>query len=250
MNNIIKNIIFGVLCVGMIYISSCTKDPQPPYQPDCDNLYPEYDGVVDTNIFIFQWCAVEGATQYRIIVEGIDPNYHVPFDTIVEGINLKSTFFVPTTNDPSVYVEVSPFEWGNTYEWRVAPIIDGQQGEWSDIYTFRTWDVRDEIIGTYTLNKYIYKYSLSGYSYPSTYLGEGQVKVEKIENSKNIRITEVGGNNLTEELDGGWLSYSWSRTYDTYPNYLRTFPNDSIEIVFMTNPGDSIPWGYYFGGHY
>ena len=249
MKKIIKNIIFGVLCVGMIYISSCTKDTQPPYQPNCDSLYPEYDGVVDTNIFNFQWCAIEGAISYRIKVEGIAPNFPVPFDTVVEGTTVKSTLMYQSTNDPTLIIEGTPFEWGNTYEWRVAPIIDGQQGEWSDIYTFRTWDERDKLIGTYTMDKHIYKISLSGYSYISTDLGEGQVKVEKVENSKNIRITEIGGNNLTEELSNSSTN-GWTKYYDVYPHSLVTYPNDSIRVIFMTNPGDSIPWGYYYGGHY
>lgn len=250
MNNIIKNIIFGVLCVGMIYISSCTKDTQPPYQPNCDSLYPEYDGVVDTNIFNFQWCAAEGATKYRVqATTTFNVGEPYLYDTIVEQTTVKSTLMYQSTNDPTLITEGTPFEWGNTYEWRVAPIIDGQQGEWSDIYTFKTWDERDKLIGTYTMDKHIYKISLSGYSYISTDLGEGQVKVEKVENSKNIRITEIGGNNLTEELSNSSTN-GWTKYYDVYPHSLVTYPNDSIRVIFMTNPGDSIPWGYYYGGHY
>jgi hypothetical protein len=247
MIKILKSILFIFLGLNVLYISSCTKDGQP----DCKWIYPEYESTIDTTIFDFQWCEVEGATKYRIKVEGI-ANFGVPFDTIVEGTSTKSMIQIPDANNPNnPYLSVSPFEWGENYEWRVAPIIDGQQGEWSEIYTFKTWDARDKIVGTHTLDKYIYKHTLgmSGYAYISDYLGTGQVKVEKVEGTKNIRVTEIGGNNLSEELNNSNLN-SWSKTYNVYPNGLVTYPNDSIEIVFMTNPGDSIPWGYYFGGHY
>ncbi|MFT5834680.1 MAG: hypothetical protein ACI97N_002320 [Cognaticolwellia sp.] len=228
--------------VALFLVSSCTKDTQP----DCKNLYPEYEGTIDTSVFDFQWCAIQGATHYRVKVEGT----FYPFDTIVEGTSMKSMIQVPDANNPNIYLEISPFQWGENYEWQVAPIIDGQQGEWSEVYTFQTWDARDKIIGTYTLDKYIYKYSLSGYSYLSNYLGEGQVKVEKVESTRNIRITEIGGNNSSEELRNLGSLSSWSKTYDVYPYKLVAYPNDSIKIIFMTNPADSIPWGYYYGGYY
>jgi hypothetical protein len=242
MIKILKSILFIFLGLNVLYISSCTKDGQP----DCKWIYPEYESTIDTTIFDFQWCAVEGATKYHIQADvdllGIEPFL---YDTIVEQTTIKSTLMYQSMNDPNLISEGTPFEW------RVAPIIEGQQGEWSEVYTFKTWDARDKIVGTHTLDKYIYKHTLgmSGYAYISDYLGTGQVKVEKVEGTKNIRVTEIGGNNLSEELNNSNLN-SWSKTYNVYPNGLVTYPNDSIEIVFMTNPGDSIPWGYYFGGHY
>jgi hypothetical protein len=218
-------------------------------QPNCDVLYPENGGIIDSSVFYFQWCEVEGATKYRVQAEGTTPFL---YDTIVESNSAKSIILLPILNDPSMMWEWSPFKWGETYEWRVAPIINGVQGDWSETYHFKTWDERDKYVGTYTGDKYIYKHSLFGEFYLAENLGTGQVKVEKVEGSnRKIRITEIGGNHLTKELDNyGELSY-WSKIYNVYPNSATFYEqSDSFDFEFMTNPADSLAWGYYFGGHY
>lgn len=241
-----------IILAVLMFIISCSEDePTPiptPQGLDCNDIYPEYDSTINISIFNFEWCAKQGATQYYLQVSDEESFSEIMFDTVTSETTKRATVFLVDHGNGSM-VEYFPFIWGTTYYWRVAPIIDGQQGEWSDIYTFKTWDERDKLIGTYTMDKHIYKISLSGYSYISTDLGEGQVKVEKVENSKNIRITEIGGNNLTEELSNSSTN-GWTKYYDVYPHSLVTYPNDSIRVIFMTNPGDSIPWGYYYGGHY
>jgi hypothetical protein len=241
---------------AMVYWSSCTPDdvePPTPVEPTpCTVLYPPIDATVDTSIFYFQWCAIDGATKYRIQAD-IDVNVEEPiYDIIVDSLAAKSTIFRQVINNPNNFVESSPFSWGNTYQWRIAPIINGVQRGWSEVYTFKTWDARDKYIGTYTTNKYIGKYDLFDNFYLADNLGVAQVKVEKVANStKKIRITEIGGNNLTEVLESQGLDFEWSKIHDVYPN-LATFmeQSDSLHFVFMTNPVDSIPWGYHFGGHF
>ena len=241
----------------MVYWSSCTPDnvePPTPVEPTpCTVLYPPMDATVDTSIFYFQWCAIDGATKYRIQAESLIPSsYPYAYDTTVESTSAKSVILLPVSNNPNSTWEWSPFEWGNTYQWRVAPIVNGIQGDWSETYEFKTWDARDKFVGVYSGNKYIYEFDLFGNSYLKENLGTGQVKVEKVEGSNNkIRVTEIGGNNLTQELDNYGELFAWSRTYNVYPN-IAAFNEqiDSFTIKFMTNPADSLAWGYYFGGHY
>lgn len=242
---------------AMVYWSSCTPDDvvEPPYKPDCAVLYPEYNGTVDTSVFYFKWCPIDGATQYRVqATKTFQAGEPFLYDTIVEATSAKSTQFYSPSDNPSISKEGSPFYWGNSYEWRVAPITNGVQGDWSEIYPFKTWDARDKIVGIYSTNKYIYEYTLFGQPYFKENLGTGQVKVEKVEGSNKILVSEIGGNNLTQELDnhGAYNGYFlWMKIYNVYPNTAVFYPQtDSFSVFFMTNPADSLAWGYYFGGHY
>jgi hypothetical protein len=257
MKNKIKSLFLLSIVFVMVYWSSCTPDEvvQPPYKPDCAVLYPEYNGTVDTSVFYFEWCSIGAATKYRIqATKTFQAGEPFLYDTIVEGMTVKSTRIFYSSADPSLYREGTPFEWGNSYEWRVAPIINGVQGDWSEIYPFKTWDARDKFVGTYSANKYIYEYTLFGQPYFKENLGTGQIKIEKVEGSDKILVSEIGGNNLTQELNNSGASngyFLWMKIYNVYPNTAVFYPQtDSFSVFFMTNPADSLAWGYYFGGHY
>ena len=61
------------------------------------------------------------------------------------------------------------------------------RGEWSEIYKFKTWDAREKIIGTHLMNRCIWKIRRAASGYLGDNLGVGYIKIEKVENSKDIK---------------------------------------------------------------
>jgi hypothetical protein len=252
MKNKIKLFLLLSSVFVMVYWSSCTPDDvvKPPYKPDCAVLYPTYNGTVDTSVFYFEWCEIEGATKYRVQAnEDFSVGEPFLYDTIVQGTRAKSTRIYQSSNDPTLFSEGTPFKWGETYHWRVAPVINGVQRDWSEVYEFQTWDARDKVVGIYTANKYIYLTNRWGNNSLDSSFGTAEIKIEKVPNSKNILFTEIGGHNLTKEMQAQWSGNSWSVTENVYPNFAEfNMQNDSFTVVIMTNPANNPPWGYYFGG--
>jgi hypothetical protein len=251
MKNKIKLLLLLSSVFVMVYWSSCTPDDvEPPEPTPCDILFPSLGQTVDSSIFYFQWCEINEATKYHIQAD-IDLSLGEPFlyDTIIDGTILKSTKMYQSANDPTIFSEGTPFKWGNTYYWRIAPIINGVEGDWSDIYEFQTWDARDKVVGTYTANKYLYLTNRWDNNSLDSSFGTAEIRIEKVPNSRNILFTEIGGHNLTKEMQAEWSGDYWSVTENVYPNFAEfNMQNDSFTVVIMTNPANNPPWGYYFGG--
>ena len=245
--NILMLIAFGLSI--SIFWSSCDPDEPTPIPLPCDVLFPSTGTVVDTSIFYFEWCAEDNVTSYRVQASNNFISGDIIFDTIVEGTTVKSTMIYQSTADPALFVEGTPFFWGNTYEWRYTTVINGVEGEWSEVYEFQTWDARDKYVGTFTINKYKYLTNRWYNSSLDTFYGLSQIKIEKVPDSRSILFTELGGDNLTKELHYGFYGTLWEHTDNVYPNYAKFgMQNDSFEVVIMTNPADDPPHGFYFGG--
>lgn len=98
-------------------------------------------------------------------------------------------------------------------------------------------------------NKYIYLTNRWDNNSLDSSFGTVEIRIEKVPNSRNILFTEIGGHNLTKELNAQWTGNDWSVTENVYPNFAKfSMPNDSFTVVIMTNPANNPPWGYYFGG--
>ena len=79
---------------------------------------------------LFQWSAPIGVSEYIIeFTEEFDPE----FDDIIFSANVNNSFFLSSNSSSSL-----PFINGNTYLWRVKPIINNQQGDPSNYFSFRT----------------------------------------------------------------------------------------------------------------
>jgi hypothetical protein len=235
---------------AMVYWSSCTPDDvvEPPEPTLCDILYP-LDITIDEPQPTFVWCSINEALVYHVQIGEDNTFAETRFDTIVNGNSLFPKYLEPIPN--TTYSVLKEFGWGGVYYWRVAPIINGVQGDWSAIYEFQTWDARDKVVGTYMTQKYLYKANRLQNNYLDTAYGTFEIKIEKIENSRNILFTEIGGHNLRRELEGSSINQnSWNIVENPPYGSLATFnmPNDSFEIIIMTSPVDPNAHGYYFGG--
>jgi hypothetical protein len=247
MKNKIKLFLLSSSVFAMVYWSGCTPDDIKPPQPiPCDVLYPK-NVIIEEPQPTFTWCSVNEALIYHVQIGDENTFTETKFDTIVHGNNLFPKYLEPVPN--TTYSTLKEFKWGNTYYWRIAPITNGVQGDWSETHEFQTWDARDKVIGTYTANKYIYLTNRWNNNSLDSSFGTAEIRIEKVPNSRNILFTEIGGHNLSKELNAQWTSSYWSVTENVYPNFAKfSMPNDSFTVVIMTNPASSTPWGYYFGG--
>ncbi|REL23932.1 T9SS C-terminal target domain-containing protein [Rhodohalobacter sp. SW132] len=86
---------------------------------------PENRGTVSTYTPTFEWSPVEGAEYYVLHSNRVDPAEMV----VVEDV-YGTSYTVPKPLDP-----------GTEFHWRVHAVVDGEQGEWSSVWTFHTEEI-------------------------------------------------------------------------------------------------------------
>lgn len=251
MKNILINSI--ILSIGMLIIG-CDPDeptPLPPVKLDCESIYPIYESVITTTPFIFEWCVDENATEYHLQASLTEDFGEIIFDTVTVSNAAKSVDLIlvnPTTGE--IY-EFFPFRWGTKYYWRVAAIKDTVQQDWSDTYIFETNDIRDDVVGTYEAEKRKLRINHNGnFIYYDSIYSIHQIEVEKLENSRGIRVKDITAGDFDLELSRDLGLNVWLPEYEIYTFAEFKIDIDSFEIRDMPcdSPGNWPCTGYRYSG--
>ena len=135
-----------------LLITSCSEDNSLFNRIDCEDIYPIYGSVIENYEPIFIWCKDEKSDAYRFQLS-TDINFDkLLFDTTSNINELTPHYFVQDLYDTTLFWGAT-LNWGTNYYWRIAKIKDNKQKKWSDTYHFQTYDFREDVIGTYQVEK-------------------------------------------------------------------------------------------------
>lgn len=219
--------LIGIIASILLIIACNTDEPNRPLFLDCRSICPEYGEEMDITPFDFEWCDIKNATAYHIQVSPKGDFSEIMFDTITSETSKRASIFLEDALDGSID-EFFPFEWGTKYYWRIAPIINGDEQEWGDIYAFETRDIRDDIVGSYEAKKtemWVWN-SFGATSYYDSIYSIHQIEVEKVEDSRGLRvIDESNGDFDLSFTSSAGINYSW-----TYPQSPATSSRCQFKI--------------------
>ena len=245
-----KKILIIGLSMVITLIIACNPDEPTPPKLDCDDIYPIYESIINTSIFNFEWCSTNSATAYHLVVSDKEDFSEIILDTTVLETTVKSIIFLVDSGNGDL-VEYFPFRWGTRYYWKVATIKDSIQQEWSDTYIFETNDIRDDIVGIYEAKKRKFWLSHNGNpTYYDSVYSIHQIEVEKLLNSRGIRVKDITSADFDIELSRDMGLNLWAPQYQVYTGGEFKIDVDSFEIrnVPCDSPADLPCIGYRYSG--
>ena len=241
-----KNILISSILLITILIAACDPD-EPTSKLDCESIYPVYESIINTSIFNFDWCAIENATEYHIEVSKVEDFSEIVLDRTVMETSVKSIIWlIDQGNGDSV--EYFPLKWRTTYYWRVAAVKDSIQQDWSDTYIFETHDRRDDIVGTYEAKKRkLWQNHNGNFIYYDSVYSIHQIEVEKLPDSRGIRVKDITAGDFDLEMSVDLSSYRWME--ESYEDGRSQFKIDidsfEIQDIYRGDPPSS---GFRYSG--
>jgi len=243
-----KILIIGLLILTTLIIACNPDEPTPP-KLDCDNTYPVYESVIADYEPTFEWCEIGNAESYRFQLSKLEDFSELlhETDTIVNQNIVTLSYIITHSSGYSTWI----LNWGTKYYWRIAAIKDSVQQDWSNTYIFETNDIRDDIVGSYEAKKQ--KFWLSHHGNPTYYdsvYSIHQIEVEKLPDSRGIRVKDITSGDFDIELSRAFGLYSWAPQYQVYTGGEFKIDVDSFEIrnVPCDSPADLPCIGYRYSG--
>ena len=225
-----KNILISSILLSIIMlIAACNPDEPVPSRLDCDNIYPVYESSITDYEPTFEWCANELVDSFRFQLSEVEDFSSLLFDNFTEVNSITPLYWMPHPSFPNSYYNHT-LSWGQKHYWRIAKVITDTQEAWSDTYIFETNDIRDDIVGVYEARKRRHWINHNGNpTYYDSVYSIHQIEVEKLPNSRGIRVKDITTGDFDLEMESSGL-YHWNGDYE-YSHSKFKIDLDSFDIM-------------------